>query len=136
MEGQRLNAENAVAGSILIDQRAFGAVSDMLSPDSFQSELCRLIFQAAQGLSADGQPIDPVAIGKYIRESGGQISNNTIVELMDITPTAANVEYYAGIVLDNAKRRGCVWWRSAFWRMIPHQRMRCCPAWRQMLPPW
>lgn len=106
MEGQRLNAENAVAGSILIDQRAFGAVSDMLSPDSFQSELCRLIFQAAQGLSADGQPIDPVAIGKYIRESGGQISNNTIVELMDITPTAANVEYYAGIVLDNAKRRG------------------------------
>ena len=40
------------------------------------------------------------------RESGGQISNDTLMELMDITPTAANAPYYAGLVRDNAKRRG------------------------------
>lgn len=101
-----LDAENAVAGSILIDSRAFDAVSDILSPDSFQSELCRSIYQAAQILSAAGQPIDPVAVSKCLRENGKQISNQTICELMEITPTAANVEYYAGIVLDSAKRRG------------------------------
>ena len=100
-----LDAENAVAGSILIDSRAFDAVSDILSPESFQSELCRTIFQAAQSLSASGQPIDPVSISKRIRETGAQINNETIVELMDITPTAANVQYYAGVVQDGAKRR-------------------------------
>lgn len=106
MANERLNAENAVAGAILIDPRAFDLVADALSPEDFQSELCRSVYQAAQGLSQKGEPIDPVAIGKYIRESGGQISNDTIVELMDITPTAANAPYYAGLVRDKARRRG------------------------------
>lgn len=100
-----LNAETAVAGSILIDSRAFDAVADMLTPDAFQSELCRIIFQAAKDLAADGTPVDPVAIGKRIRENGVQISNQTLMELMEVTPSAARVEYYAGLVLDGAKRR-------------------------------
>lgn len=109
MADQRLNAldaENAVIGSILIDSRAFDAVSDILSPDSFQSELCRAIYQAVQNLAADSEPIDPVAVSRYLRKAGVQVSNGTLCEFMEITPTAANVEYYAGIVLDNAKRRG------------------------------
>lgn len=106
--GQRisdLDAETAVVGSILIDPRAFDVVSDLLTPDAFQSELCRIIFQAAKDLAAEGTPVDPVAIGKRIRENGGQISNQTLMELMEITPTAANAEYYARLVLDGAKRR-------------------------------
>ncbi len=100
-----LNAETAVAGSILIDSRAFDAVADLLTPDAFQSELCRIVFQAAKDLAAEGTPVDPVAIGKRIRETGGQVSNQTLAELMEVTPTAAHAEYYAGLVLDGAKRR-------------------------------
>lgn len=100
-----LDAETAVAGAILIDSLAFDAVANLLTPDAFQSELCRAIFRAAKDLAAEGTPVDPVAIGKRIRENGGQISNQTLAELMEITPTAANVEYYAELVLDGAKRR-------------------------------
>ncbi len=100
-----LDAETSVAGSILIDARAFDAVADMLTPEAFQSEVCRAIFRAARDLTAEGTPVDPVAIGKRIRESGGQISNQTLMELMEITPSAANVTYYAQAVLDGAKRR-------------------------------
>lgn len=100
-----LDAETAVVGSILIDSRAFDAVADMLTPDAFQSELCRIIFRAAKDLAAEGIPVDPVVVGKRIRETGAQISNQTLMELMEITPSAARVEYYAGLVLDGAKRR-------------------------------
>lgn len=51
MANERLNAENAVAGAILIDPRAFDLVADALSAEDFQSELCRSFYQAAQGLS-------------------------------------------------------------------------------------
>lgn len=109
MEDNRLNAldaENAVAGAILIDERAYRAVCDRLSPDSFRSELCRAIYLAAQSLSAEGKPIDPVAIAGRLRQTGTQVGFDTLTQLMEITPTAANVEFYAGVVEDNAKRRG------------------------------
>jgi len=100
-----LDAETAVIGSVLIDPRAYDVMADMLTPDAFQLELCRVIFQAAKDLAAEGTPVDPVAIGKRVRENGGQVSNQTLAELMEITPTAANAEYYARLVLEGAKRR-------------------------------
>lgn len=100
-----LDAENAVAGSILIDSRAYDAVCDVLTPDSFQSELCRQIFQAAQELAASGGMFDPISISNRMRAAGYSVDNGTLAQLMDITPTAANTEYYAGIVADQAKRR-------------------------------
>ncbi len=100
-----LNAETAVAGSILIDSRAFNAVADMLTTEDFQSGLCRGVFRAARELAADGEPVDPVAIGKRMRENGAEVSNQSLLELMEITPSAANVEYYAGLVREGAKRR-------------------------------
>lgn len=105
MAGQKLNAldaENAVAGSILIDPLAYTRIADMLSPDSFRSEPCRLVFQAAQALAAEGKEIDPLTIAKHI---GGAVDNATLAQLMEITPTAANAEYYAKIVLDHSRRR-------------------------------
>ena len=56
MANERLNAENAVAGALLIDPRAFDLVADKLSAEDFQSELCRSVYQAAQGLSQKGSP--------------------------------------------------------------------------------
>lgn len=101
-----LDAEAAVAGSILIDPRAFDAVASMLTPDAFRSQLCRSVFQAARDLAAEGTPVDPVSIAKRIRREGSQIGNQSLIELMNVTPTAANVTYYAQAVLDEAKRRG------------------------------
>lgn len=100
-----LDAENAVAGSILIDSRAYEAVCDVLTPDSFQSELCRQIFQAAQELAASGGTFDPISLSNRMRAAGYSVDNGTLAQLMDGTPTAANVEYYAGIVADQANRR-------------------------------
>lgn len=81
MAGQKLNAldaENAVAGSILIDPLAYTRIADMLSPDSFRSGPCRLVFQAAQELATEGQEIDPLTIAKHI---GGAVGNETLPEL-------------------------------------------------------
>ena len=100
-----MDAEIAVAGSILINPASYGRVSEIVSSDSFQFEICRAIFEAAGKLAGQGEPIDPLTIKRQAAADGVELDNQTLQEYMALTPTAVNDVLYAGLVADHARRR-------------------------------
>lgn len=100
-----LDAEAAVIGSILIDPESYARVSEIIGADSFQFELCRQVFLAAEKLAARSEPIDPLTIKRQAQADGVALNNTMLKDYMDNTPTAANDTLYAEIVADRAKRR-------------------------------
>ena len=93
-----LLAEQSVIGSILLDSRCLPEVERELRPTDFRLEADRALYEAALDLERTGQPIDSVTALGRARELGTQISSQYVLELMEITPTAANVmEYVDGV---------------------------------------
>ncbi len=102
-----LEAEQAVLGSILIDSRCVMDVIGLLRPEDFYLQQNREIFEAVYSMFNFSQNIDPVTVLDKMREMGVYHDNSRdyILQLMDITPTAANAVRYANIVRDKAMLR-------------------------------
>ena len=105
---QSLEAEQAVLGSILIDSRCVADVIGLVTPEDFYLQQNREIFEAIYTMFNYSETIDPVTVLDKMRELGvyRDHSRDYILQLMEITPTAANVVRYAGIVRDKAMLRG------------------------------
>lgn len=88
-------AENAVIGSLLIDPACMVVVMENLREEDFQLSVNRSIYRAALALQREDKPIDSVLIWEKTKEMGEPVSSAYMIQLMDITPTANNVESYA-----------------------------------------
>lgn len=93
-----LSAQVAVLGSMLIEPRCVGEVMSQLRAEDFNPTY-RTIFAAVRQLWRDGQAVDPVAVTHAL----GQGYAQTIVQLMEATPTAANVSGYIAMCRDEAR---------------------------------
>ena len=100
-----LDAEIAVAGSILIDPESYYRVAGMLSPGCFQAETTRGIFTSASSLAAEGKVIDPISIKERALRQGVNLDDDTLIRYMELTPTAANDVLYAELVQKHAALR-------------------------------
>ena len=105
---QSLEAEQSVLGSILIDSRCIMDVIGIVRPEDFYLQQNREIFEAIFTMFNFSQTIDPVTVLDKMREMGvyHENSRDYILQLMQVTPTAANVVRYANIVRDKAMLRG------------------------------
>ena len=105
---QSLEAEQAVLGSILIDSRCIADIIGILHPEDFYLQQNREIYETIYTMFNFSQTIDPVTVLDKMKELGfhREDSRNYILQLMEITPTAANAVRYAGIVRDKAMLRG------------------------------
>ena len=105
---QSLEAEQSVLGSILIDSRCVADVIGLLRPEDFYLKQNREIYETIYTMFNFSQVIDPVTVLNKMKELGYHRDNSRdyILQLMDITPTAANVVRYANIVRDMAMLRG------------------------------
>lgn len=101
-----VEAEQAVIGAILIDPRCLEEAARLVRPQDFGMELNRELYQVILSMDRSGRRIDPVTVIEAALQSGVQVSNAYVLDLMDITPTAANVGEYAKIVREEALRRG------------------------------
>ena len=103
-----LEAEQAVLGSILIDSRCVTEVIGLLKPEDFYLQQNREIYETIYTMFNYSQAIDPVTVLNKMKELGvhRDDSRDYVLQLMQITPTAANVVRYAGIVRDMAMLRG------------------------------
>lgn len=106
-----LDAEQAVLGALLLEWGAMSDVVTMLKADRFYSFQNQMIFEAMVSLFKQNVHGDTLTIineltklGK-IEQAGGTAY---IASLTDTVPTAANVSYYVGIVLDAAVRRDLI----------------------------
>ena len=100
-------AEQAVLGSMLIDPDCIKDVMDKLQPEDFYLRANRDIFETIYHMFIYSRPIDGVTVAGEM-EKNGVYSDNTrdyLVQLMDVTPTSANVMEYVQIVLDKSLMR-------------------------------
>ena len=105
---QSVEAEQAVLGSILIDSRCLTDVIGLLTPDDFYLQQNREIYETIYTMFNFSQTIDPVTVLDKMRELGVYHDNSRdyVLQLMEITPTAANAVRYANIVREKAMLRG------------------------------
>lgn len=101
-------AEMSVLGAMLIDKEAIGVVQSILTGEDFYDDSHRIIFDAVGDL--DGRRIAPdlvtlrdeLARKAQLERVGGP---SYLVELMEVLPSAANVEHYARIVREHSIKR-------------------------------
>lgn len=101
-------AEQAVIGSMLIDPACIPDVLKTARAEHFYIQTNRDIFETILAMFNFGQTIDPVTVMEQMRERGVYHEETTrayLVELMTITPTAANVGEYVAIIRDKALLR-------------------------------
>ncbi len=101
-------AEQAVLGAMLLDQDAALKAAELLDDTMFYREAHRMLYRAMTALTERGDVIDPVTLrdellkrGDLDRAGGMEYMGS----LIDVVPTAANVEYHARIVRDKALLR-------------------------------
>lgn len=101
-------AEQAVLGSMLIDPRCVPEVIDKLRPDDFYLQQNRDIYETIYSMFNYSMTIDPVTVLENMKQNGVYDENQSrgyLLQLMDTTPTAANVKEYIDILKDNTLQR-------------------------------
>ncbi len=105
---QSLQAEQAVIGSMLIDPDCIPDVLKDTRAEHFYNSYNRDVFETIFAMFNYGMTIDPITIMEQMKERGVFHEDSTrayLIELMQITPTAANVSQYVSIIRDKALQR-------------------------------
>ena len=103
-----VEAEQAVLGSMLIDPRCVPEVIDKLRVDDFYLRQNREIYETIYSMFNYSETIDPVMVLENMKKNGYYDENQSrgyLLQLMDTTPTAANVLEYVEIVKDKTLLR-------------------------------
>lgn len=99
-----LGNEQSVIGAVLIDPSCLPDLLEVLEPSQFETAEHANTFRAAAALFETGRPVDPVTILNEMKQNGtsDKETSKLFKELMEITPTAANVLEYAKNVKENS----------------------------------
>lgn len=103
-----VEAEQAVLGSLLIDSRRVRDMAATLRETDFSVALNQELFRVIVTMDRDGQPVDGLTVCQEAtkeRLADEKALRSYLAQLMEITPTAANVAEYAEIVARTARRR-------------------------------
>ncbi|RLC27977.1 MAG: hypothetical protein DRH37_10105 [Deltaproteobacteria bacterium] len=101
-----IEAEMSVLGAILLESDSFHKLD--LSADDFYIDRHKLIFSTLAELVTAGSAVDLVTVSDRLRESGriDRVGGTVyLAELLDYTPTAANINFYADTVMKKSKFR-------------------------------
>ena len=103
-----VEAEQSVLGAMLIDPRCIPNVVEQLTGEDFYLKPNRDIYETIYTMFSFSATIDPVTVLDQMKLRGVYDENTTsnyLLQLMEITPTAANVSEYIRIVKDKALLR-------------------------------
>lgn len=100
---QLVGPEQSVIGSMLIDPRVVGLVVENLTEEDFTLEINRRIFRAFRNLYLDDRGLDHITLLDVIGPRDTAV-NRYVLELMDLTPSAANVREYIALTRKNTMR--------------------------------
>ncbi len=106
-----IDAEKSVIGSMLMDQDAVMAASELLIADDFYGKQYGTLFAAMTQMYKEGKPVDLVTLQNKLKEMDVPPELSSVEFLKDILSqvfTSANVKYYAGIVKEKAMLRNLI----------------------------
>lgn len=104
-------AERSIIASMVIDSTAIDKVIQIVERDDFYLESHKIIFSTILDLRNAGQPVDIITVNEELRASNtidkiGGI--DVLAELIDSTPTIANISYYCSKIKKYSKQRNII----------------------------
>ncbi|MCL2928450.1 MAG: replicative DNA helicase [Trichodesmium sp. MAG_R01] len=105
---QNIESEEAILGGILLDPEAINRVTELLHPEFFAIQAHQIIYKAMCQLYSQGKPTDLMTVTSWLSDHnqlekiGGRVK---IVQLLERTVSAVNIDQYAALVLDKYIRR-------------------------------
>ena len=103
-----IEAEQAVIGGLLLDNRAWEQIADKLVDDDFYRNDHRLLFGAIRALESRNEPFDAVTLSQCLENSGDLEQAGGLLYLGRLakdTPSASNIVAYANIVREKSVLR-------------------------------
>jgi len=106
-----LEAEQSVIGGLMLDNRSWDEIADIVNEQDFYRHDHQLIFRAVFALAEENQPYDVVTVSEWLGsrnelETIGGLAYLSI--LANDTPTAVNVKAYANIVREYSILRSLI----------------------------
>ena len=105
---QNIEAEKSILGGLMLEPEAWDEVSETLLEDDFYKPAHRKIFAAIRELNRRETPSDLVTVSNILMEKGELESLGGpayLAEMIDMTPSTANIGSYAKIVHDKSLLR-------------------------------
>ncbi len=101
-------AEQSVLGAILLSKEAISLVSDQIKPADFYDDSHGKIYEAMLELFELGKPIDILTLSKSLKKIKANIEPSYLTDLLNVVPTAANIEHYAEIIKEESTKRNLI----------------------------
>ena len=103
VDERHVEAEMSIIGSMLIDNDVIGIVLSEATEDDF-SGTYKTVFMAIRELFNENIPVDPVIVNHKLGDCYGQF----LLDLMQLTPTAANIKPYLKILKEQSLLRKAI----------------------------
>jgi replicative DNA helicase len=105
---QNIDAEESILGGILLDPEAINRIVDIIRPEAFYLSAHQEIYRTMLTLQSQGSPTDLMSVTTWLRDKGllEKVGGQTkLVQLVDRTVSAVNIDQYAGLVMEKYMRR-------------------------------
>ena len=105
---QAVDLEEAVLGALMLEKDALTTVIDILKPESFYKDANQEVYKAIVDLFNNSEPVDMLTVANQLRELGKlEVVGGAyyLTELTSRVNSAANVEFHARIVAEQAIKR-------------------------------
>ena len=106
-----LEAEQSVIGGLMLVNRAWDDIADIINEQDFYRHDHGLILRSINALSEEGQPYDVVTVSEWLGARGELDSIGGLAYLSILandTPTAVNIKAYANIVREYSILRSLI----------------------------
>tara|TARA_X000001036_G_scaffold175339_1_gene165918 strand:- start:4888 stop:6252 length:1365 start_codon:yes stop_codon:yes gene_type:complete len=97
-----IEAEIAVLGGLILDNEAWEQIADILQVNDFYNQEHRKIYSCIVNLVNDNIPFDIVTINEKVNISDDKSFSTYLSEIINQTPSAANIKAYASIVREQS----------------------------------
>ena len=103
-----IEAEQSVLGGLMLENRAWDKVADVVQEHDFYRQDHRLIFRSIAVLANENEPLDIITLSEWLKDrnelenAGGLAYLGTLAK---DTPSAANIKAYADIVREKSVLR-------------------------------
>ncbi|MEQ8226700.1 MAG: replicative DNA helicase [Rhodospirillales bacterium] len=106
-----LDAEKALLGAVLVNNRAYEAVEEILVPEDFSVQEHAQVFAACRTLIEKGQRADPITLKRFFENENSLTDVGGPAYLTDLAASAVtviNAREYGRIVRDTALQRDLI----------------------------
>ena len=96
--GDWLQAQYSVLGAVLIEPDLVPRMIQQTRPSDFSGQ-CKTVYSAMRSVFLSGAPVDPISVAAAL----GPDYRQFLAELMEITPSSANLDSYISLCREQAK---------------------------------